>query len=103
MEDKKLNKNRFDGIMKQLFQDNITPDLDKKGKDAIKMSILEGFLTGYEEGFKTGWERGRSLGFEEGKMYEVHFSLLDIACKLKAAGVSSDIILAVTGIHGEEI
>lgn len=65
----------------------------------INNSNVKHFREGKEEGLKEGKEEGLKEGLKEGEQKKA----LEIARKLKAAGVDNAVILATTGLPKEEI
>ncbi len=70
--------------------------------DVLGSAKLEGLIEGREEGRKQGREEGRKQGLEEGRKEGREESNRANAKKMKALGISADIIRQVTGLEPEE-
>ena len=69
----------------------------------INNSNVKHFREGKEEGLREGKEEGLREGKEEGLREGERKKALDIARKLKAAGVDDAVILATTGLNEDEL
>ena len=76
-------------------QRNISPEINN--------SNVKHFREGKEEGLREGKEEGLREGKEEGLREGERKKALDIARKLKAAGVDDAVILATTGLNEDEL
>ncbi|MDR3001424.1 MAG: hypothetical protein LBU89_09190, partial [Fibromonadaceae bacterium] len=74
-------------------------DNRRSEKSTIYTAKLEGKAEGHAEGKAEGKLEGRAEGKLEGKAE----GILQVAKKMKAEGVSVDIILKVTGLSNEDI
>lgn len=80
-------------------------------KRATKKATEEGYAYGMEKGMEKGMERGMEKGMEEGMEKGMEKGIakgkaeanLETARKLKAAGVSIDIICQCTGLTTEQV
>ena len=75
----------------------------KAAEEGMKEGMKEGRREGVKEGRKEGIKEGRKEGIKEGLEKGEKKKQLEIACNLKKAGISIEVIAVSTGLTIEEI
>lgn len=78
----------------KVYRDNLVTEAYAKEE-----GYKQGYKEAYEQVYKEAYEQSYKDGFEEGRM-EVRN---EVACKMKAHGLSAEMIARVTGLTPEEV
>ncbi|MBQ6209384.1 MAG: hypothetical protein IJK42_06395, partial [Prevotella sp.] len=72
-------------------------------EEGLEKGMKEGMAKGLEKGMAKGLEKGRAKGKAEGRVEGIEEANHDNARKMKALGLTVELISQVTGLSAEEI
>ena len=101
--DKALDRYRVNLIVEEDERRRNEEMRRKAAEEGMKEGMKEGRREGVKEGRKEGIKEGRKEGIKEGLEKGEKKKQLEIACNLKKAGISIEVIAVSTGLTIEEI